>query len=290
MPVNRGLGRGLDSLIPTTIEAEFDPTARQDEAISRTQMLLISIIKADPEQPRRIIKSEQLNELAASIKKHGVLQPIVVRPDGSKYFIIAGERRWRAAALAGLKSIPAIIRSLSGQQKLEVALVENIQREDLTLLETATAIAKLNQQFNQSYKQISTELGKAESTVINIARLLQLPSPAKRALGSGAISEGHARQILALSTEKSKQELLDLIVRHGWSVRRAEQYVVERKKGGGSLNSIVKRSASTNEDTKLLQGKLKTKVYLHKLAKGGRLVIEYKNAQDYNRIIARLKD
>src|SRR5690606_34704824 len=131
-------------------------------------------------------------ELAASIKTHGVLQPIVVMPQGSGYVIVAGERRWRAAKQAGLKTIPAIIRSLNDQARLEVALIENIQREELSPLEMATALTKLNQQFNQSWETIAKRLGKGTSTVSNIGRLLGLPAPAKTALNKGQLSEGHA--------------------------------------------------------------------------------------------------
>ncbi|HEX9679582.1 MAG TPA: ParB/RepB/Spo0J family partition protein, partial [Candidatus Saccharimonadales bacterium] len=166
---NRGLGRGLDSLIPDQIDPNLDPTHKDDKAVSRTQDLFISDIKPNPEQPRRGMRTEELEELASSIKTHGILQPIVVVSQGSSYTIIAGERRWRAAKTAGLKTVPAIIRTLSDQAKLEIALIENIQRQELSPLELATALTKLNQQFNQSWDAIAKRLGKGASTVSNVA-------------------------------------------------------------------------------------------------------------------------
>jgi len=283
-----GLGRGLDSLIPDNIDPRLDPTSQHDQQISRTQELFISDIKPNPEQPRRGMRPEELNNLSASIKTHGVLQPIVVISRGSSYLIVAGERRWRAAKSAGLKTIPAIIRTLSDQARLEVALIENIQREDLSPLEMATAMVKLNQQFNQSLESIAKSLGKAYSTVFNITRLLGLPEPAKRALEQGKISEGHARQILALNSAKKQQELLDLIVRHGWTVRKAEQFVLAYKAGAKDKAAAARFTTSTTPATKNLSRRLKTKVSLQKLAKGGRLLIEYKDDSDLNRITGNL--
>ena len=285
------LGRGLDSLIPGNIDPRLDPTARQDAQVSRTQNLFISDIRPNPEQPRRGIDKNQLAELTDSVKTHGVLQPIVVISQGSQYLIVAGERRWRAAKAAGLKTIPAIIRSFDDQAQLEVSLIENIQREDLSPLEMATALAKLNQQFNQSWEQIGKQLGKDKSTVANIARLLELPAPAKRALEQGKITEGHARQIIALKgDDKRQQELLDLIVRHSWNVRRAEQFVLAVKSGAADKKSAVRSSLSTTEETKRLSKQLKTGVRLQKLAKGGRLMIDYKDDKDLKRITGRLLD
>lgn len=285
----RGLGRGLDSLIPDSIDPRLDPTSHDDAQVSRTQNLFISDIKPNPEQPRRGIRTEELKELSASIKTHGVLQPIVVISDGSGYLIVAGERRWRAAKDAGLKTIPAIIRTLNDQAQLEIALIENIQREDLSPLEMATALVKLNQQFNQSFEDIAKRLGKGHSTVFNIVRLLGLPEPAKRALEQGKITEGHARQILALKDDQKKQqELLDLIMRHGWNVRRAEQFVLAVKSGAANKSAAVRLTLSSTPATKSLSKQLKTKVSLQKLAKGGRLLIAYKNDKDLERITREL--
>ena len=171
-----------------------------------------------------------LAELAESLRQHGMIQPIVVAAKGSRYQIVAGERRWRAAQIAGLDKVPALVRTLSNQHKLEVALIENLQREDLNPLETATAYLKLNTQFNMTHEDIAKRAGgKAVSTITNTIRLLRLPDNAKKALVEGDISEGHARQILALDDETAQTKLLSMIMLNGWSVRKAEQFVVGYK-------------------------------------------------------------
>ena len=224
-----------------------------------------------------------------SIKQHGVLQPIVVAPDKEGYVIVAGERRWHASKMAGLKTIPAIVRTLDDQSRLEVALIENIQREDLSPLELATAYAKLNQEFNLTYKDISMRVGKGRSTVVNIVRLLSLPPPAKRALMKGKITEGHARQILALEGDpKRQQELLDLIIRYNWTVRRAEQFVVAYKEGASSTREAIRASQKETEETKRLSKVLGAKVRLWPMAKGGRLIIEYKSKEELKKIYEKL--
>lgn len=281
---NRGLGRGLDSLIPSIIDPIFDPTSEVDNQASRTQNLLITDIKPNPNQPRKTFNQDQLEELALSIKTHGLLQPVVVVRDSQGFTLIAGERRLKAAAHIGLKEIPAIIRTLDAQARLEVALIENIQREDLSPLEMATALVKLNQQFNQSYQDIASRLGKGSSTVVNIIRLLNLPSPAKTALANGKITEGHARQILALDNPKLQQQLLDLILRHNWTVRRAEQFVTAIKEGAKDQKEALKSTLSENPQTKQIAKQLKTPVRIQKMAKGGRLIIDYKSDKDLARI------
>jgi ParB family chromosome partitioning protein len=171
-----------------------------------------------------------------------------------------------------------------------VALIENIQREDLNPLEMATALVKLNQQFNQSFNEIAQRLGKADSTVGNIVRLINLPSPAKRALATNRISEGHARQILALKDSKKQQELLDLIIRYGWNVRRAEQFVTALKEGAADSKIASRATRSQTPETKKIGKKLKTKVVLHKMAKGGRIIIDYKSDKELKRITEIISD
>ena len=282
-----GLGRGFGSLIPDdVIQEEFDPTAAQDRALSSTQQLLIQDVTPNPEQPRKNFTPEALNNLSESIKEHGVIQPIVVVKHGDKYRIIAGERRWRAAQAAGLDKIPALVRELSDQAKLEIALIENIQREDLTPLEMATAYLKLQEQFNMTSGDIGKRVGKASSTVSNVKRLLKLPDPAKRALNELRISEQHARAILALDGEPQKQqELLDLILRHGWSATRAEQFVTAYKQGATTPTEAVKRTETVTAETKAVSKKLKAPVSVRRMAKGsGRIIIEFKDDKDYDRI------
>ncbi len=282
----RGLGRGFDTLIPTQLlDDEFDPTAQQDEQVSQLRHIKVLSIKPDPQQPRRHFDEAALGELAQSIKEHGILQPIVVIAKGDTYEIVAGERRWRAAQLAGIEKIPALVRTLTNQHRLEIALIENLQREDLNPLETATAYYKLQQQFNLTLDEIGKRVGgKAVSTISNILRLLGLPKEAKEALVSGAISEGHARQILAIKEPDVQLELLDLIVRGDWSVRKAEQFVVGYKEGQKSKDKAVAKVQTETVETQALGKRLGADVSVKNMAKGGRLVIRFRNQDDFERI------
>lgn len=281
----KGLGRGFDSLIPTDVLDEtFDPTAQSDEKISELRYLKHSDITPDPDQPRRHFDEAALAELAASIKEHGILQPlVVVSTKGGTFQIVAGERRWRASKLAGLDKIPAIVRTLSNQHKLELALIENLQRRDLNSLETATAYLKLHQQFNLTYEEIGHRIGgKAVSTISNILRLLQLPEAAKKALVEGDISEGHARQILALENEKEQQKLLDHIVAEGWSVRRAEQYVSSVKAGAPQKKPTAPQSESPF--VAHLKTRLNMPVRIRQTKRGGQLTIIFKDSAELERL------
>jgi len=280
-----GLGRGFDSLIPTDVLDEtFDPTAGKDEQISELRHVKYAEITPDPDQPRRHFDDEALEELAASIREHGIIQPLVVTPSKGGYQIVAGERRWRAAGLAGLEKVPVIVRTLTQQHKLELALIENLQRRDLNPLETATAYLKLHTQFNLTYEEIGARIGgKAVSTISNILRLLQLPESAKKELVTGTISEGHARQILALADHPEAQtELLELIVREGWSVRKAEQYVVGYKKGErvAKHSQALKHTQTETTFTKSLSQRLALPVKLKTTAKGGQIIISYKDESE----------
>lgn len=287
--LKKGLGRGFDSLIPTTlIEDEFDPTRKQDQAVSRLTEVPVTAVRPNPDQPRKEFLPAALEELAASIAEHGIVQPLIVVPEegtATKYLLIAGERRWRAAQLAGLENVPVVIRTLSNQQQLEIALIENLQREDLNPLETATAYLKLHEQFNLSYSAIGRQLGKAPSTISNLLRLLALPHDAKIALAESKIVEGHARQILAIKEPEIQKELLELIIRNDWSVRKAEQFVIGYKEGGekGKESAVAKTRAETPQ-TQRLGEHLGAKVAIRNMAKGGQLLITFKNDDDLERI------
>lgn len=280
-----GLGRGFESLIPSDMASEFDDSGE----VFRAKRLLIQDIIPNPDQPRKEFAQEAIDEMAESIKEHGILQPIIVIKTGDKYALIAGERRWRAAKVAGIDKIPAIIRTLTEQQKLEMALIENIQREDLTPLELAEALLNLNQQFNLAFEEIAKRVGKAEPTVHNTIRLLKLPEPAKRALMQKRISEGHARAILMLrDDEQRQQELLDLILKHGWTVRRAEQFAKAVKEGAFDVDDAKKMSNHQSPETEYISNYLGAPVKLQRLAKGGRIVIDYKDDNDLIRITHKL--
>jgi ParB family chromosome partitioning protein len=260
------------------------------DASERIQKLEITLVDPNPEQPRQHFDPEALKELADSIKQHGILQPLVVSPEGDRYRIIAGERRWRAAQIAKLKTVPAIVRTAKELEQLELAIIENVQRVDLSSLEQAVSIEKLHQQFSTPYETIAKRLGKAHSTVVNIVRLLQLPEAAKTALQKHDISDGHARQILALKKQPELQlELLKLIVANGWSVRQAERYVTAHKEGVAESAHKSQRVETETPATKALSKRLSTPVHIKRMAKGGRLEITFKDDDHLNALLDSIK-
>ncbi len=280
MSTKSGLGRGLDALIPK----EFDGSILENN--EKVQKIPITHIEPNPDQPRKHFDDEALNELATSVKNHGIVQPLVVTKNGDRYRIIAGERRWRAAGIAGLKEVPAIVRSMQLIEELEVAIIENVQRVDLSPLEQAQSIERLHDQFSLSYSEIAKKLGKAVPTIHNTVRLLQLPEDARVALYKNQISEGHARAILALKDDTHMQaELLDSILQFGWSVRQAEQYVtVSKKTEKNFIKSVKKHMATENEQTEKLAKFLNTPVSIKRTAKGGKLEVFFKNDEELERI------
>lgn len=280
----RGLGAGLSSLIPQSFDNSL--LLNEDERIQKVPR---EAIAPNADQPRRSFDQEALQELAVSIKTHGILQPIVVAPNGpGKYRIIAGERRWRAAKIANLTTVPVIVRTLKEQAELEIAIIENVQRVDLSPLEQAVSIERLHQQFGLAYDAIAKQLGKANSTVNNIVRLLQLPKAAQEALNTKMITEGHARAILALKDDAaSQQQLLQAIIKNGWSVREAERFVTAHK--AGHVTAAAKERVQTETpETIALGTRLQTTVSIKRTAKGGRLEISFKSDDELQRIISQL--
>ena len=284
MPNKKGLGKGFDALIPQN----FDTSLLAEES-ERIRKVKISDIVANPDQPRKHFDDTELAGLATSLKEFGVLQPLIVTENGEgSYLIIAGERRWRAADLAGIKVVPTIIRTSKELERLEMALVENMQRVDLSPLEQAVSIESMREQFSMDYEAIAQRLGKAKTTIQNTARMLQLSDAAKDALRRKAITEGHARAILALKEAELQTTLLDLIVKNGWSVRQAERYVVAHKRGAKNSASAQRKVATTTPQTERLGKVLKTTVTVRRMAKGGKLEIGFKNENDLRRLMARL--
>lgn len=279
------LGKGLEGLLPTNFDATLLLGSEE-----RIQDLFIKDIQPNADQPRKSFDQAGIEELAASIREHGVLQPIIVSPAAEgAYEIIAGERRWRAAAVAGLKTIPAIVREKAAVERLEIALIENVQRVDLSPLEQGQSIAYLHTQFNLSYQDIAKKLGKAVPTIHNLSRLLNLPDAAKEALKEKKIAEGHARAILALKGKPElQQRLLGLILAHAWSVRQAEQFVNAHKEGMAADQAVQKRTVKETAETKRLGKKIGTKVTIHHTAKGGRLEIYFKNDKDLTELYKKL--
>ena len=284
---NRGLGKGFDALLPR----DFDNTILVDPE-ERIQKVPVKAIQPNADQPRRHFDEAALDQLADSIKQFGILQPLVVKPVGTgEYQIVAGERRWRAAKKAGLATVPAIVRSTKVLEQLEIALVENVQRVDLSPLEQAVSIERLHQQFSLTYEAIAGRLGKAVSTINNIVRLLQLPEDAREALQQQKITEGHARQILALKNAPAKQrELLELIVRHDWSVRQAERFVTAFKASAPDVASEIVQDKIRSEtpETKKLSQKLGLPVTIRHTAHGGKLEIGFNNEEGLQDLLRRL--
>jgi ParB family chromosome partitioning protein len=286
----KGLGRGFDSLIPTDLfDDSFDPTKDDEESVSQLRVLKLSDISADPNQPRQHFDEKALAELTESVKRHGVLQPIVVTKKGDKYEIIAGERRYRASKAAGNETIPALVRSVDGQHRLELALIENLQRRDLNALETAIAYAKLRDQFNLNLESIGHAVGgKSVSAVSNTLRLLKLPKDVQVALGSGKLTEGQARPLID-ADDAIVTDLLPKIIDQKWSARLIEE-TVRRRKAEGSTNGTLKpkNEAATHEmDSKRMSARLHVPVKIAANAKGkGKIVLEFKDEKEF----ARLRD
>ncbi len=271
--MNKGLGKDFSALIPDDMLSEALAVGSSADTVDKIQL---SSLMPDPQQPRKHFDEVSLAELAASITEHGIVQPLIVAKNGGDYIIIAGERRYRAAQIANLAEVPAIVRSFGEQEKLEIALIENIQRQDLTILDLAAAYLKLHDQFGLTYDEVAKKVGKSSPAVHNIIRLLKLPLEAKKALHEGKIVEGHARQIVALKDEKVQLELLNLIITKKWTVRQAEQFVVGYKQTEQQhAPKLIDRTKTETPETKQLATRLKTPVIVKHMAKGGQLVIKF---------------
>ncbi|HET9174006.1 MAG TPA: ParB/RepB/Spo0J family partition protein [Candidatus Saccharimonadales bacterium] len=277
-----GLGRGFEALLPQDFNRELVL-----EPGEKVQKIALDKLHPNEYQPRVHFDETALEELASSIRHFGVVQPLVVSPDThDTYSIIAGERRWRASKIAGLSHVPVIVRSSKELEQLEIAILENVQRVDLSALEQAASIERLHREFGARYDDIAKRLGKAPSTVNNIVRLLQLPQAAMDALATNKISEGHARAILSLKEQPEIQHrLLELIVGQQWSVRQAERYVAAHKDGLDNEQTAHARVHTENPVTKALSKKIGTKVSVRRMAKGGRLEISFKTDDELTKII-----
>lgn len=290
MAKKSALGKGFAALLPS----DFDDNLLKG-ASDKIEHASISKLVPNRYQPRTEFDDKALEQLAESIKSYGVLQPLVVTADrdSSGYMIIAGERRWRASKLAGLDTVPVIVRTAEDLAQLEIALIENVQRVNLSPLEQAASIEYLHTQFGTTYEAIAKRLGKGTSTVMNIIRLLNLPAEATQALRDGKISEGHARAILALKkmpdAEAKQAKLLDNIVNKDWTVRQAEQFVTAAKGDTeqATTDTTVRRRMETPA-TKTLSKRLNTNVYIRRTAKGGKIEVDFKSDDELNTIMQAL--
>jgi len=260
----RGLGKGLEALIPIA---------------PGMQEVDVDSIVPNPRQPRRALDPEALQELAASIKEQGLLQPLVVTEIERGYQLLVGERRWRAARLAGLEMVPVVIRHATPQQMLELALVENLQREDLNPLEAAAAYQQLVEEFGLTQQQVADRVGKNRVTVTNTLRLLKLPDEVKAALLAEQISEGHARAILRLADERAQMQVLEAIIKRGLSVRQTEE-LVRRMLEPEAKPKAPDKSPELRALEDQFRQALGTKVSLNRGKKSGKLVIYFYSEEE----------
>jgi len=287
-----GLGRGLDALIPTSIIPTEIKTQAGAIAADRDE-IDVNNISANPKQPRTVFDEDQLTELALSIKEVGLLQPPVVRSIGNgKYQLIMGERRFRAAKLAGLKSIPVIIRQTADNQLLREALVENIHRSQLNPLEEGAAYQQLLNDFGYTHDELATKLSKSRPVITNTMRLLNLPPAVQRRVAAGVISAGHARALLSLTDEKEIENLANRIVAEGLTVRAVEEIVASggAKVKGGSVRSGKILAPKLKEIADELSDHLDTRVNVELGKQKGKIVIEFATIEDLERISKVIKN
>jgi len=278
MTKRRGLGKGLGALIPPASSARPLQTGIVEVAVDQ--------ISPNPHQPRQFINQEELRELAHSIAEHGLIQPLVVTQVGESYQLIAGERRWRASRLAGLATVPVVVKETTPQQMLELAIVENIQRADLNPLEEAQAYTQLMEEFGLTQEAVAERVGKSRTAVANTVRLLNLPTQIKEELAAGQLSEGHARALLSLKKERDQLYAAAAIVSKGLNVRQTEALV--RQMLAGEETPKPKRPSLTPHDKALLdrfQTKLGTKVELSRNeADEGKLTIHFYSREELQAI------
>jgi ParB family chromosome partitioning protein len=288
MNKRRGLGRGLEALIPSADYA--DELGVSGGRLRATLRLPIEEVRPNPEQPRRNFSPESLEELADSIRIHGIIQPLLVRETADGYELIAGERRLRAAEIAGLKEVPAILHSplSSAEERLELALVENLQRTDLNPIEEARALRRLRDEFGFTNDAIAERLGKDPTVIAHSLRLLALPEPAIAALINGTLTTGHGKAILGLRSAAEQLAILDRVIKEGWSVRQTEEWVRVHRTDGGTRQ----RRRVVDPDTQALEDEFRralgTKVVLTRLKNGGRLTIEFYSDEEFDSLRRKL--
>jgi ParB family chromosome partitioning protein len=301
----KSLGRGLDALLSSAagsaVARAGTPAVESGAAPADTALreVPLDLLQRGRYQPRVDMRDESLAELAESIKAQGVVQPIVVRPlashgDGeTRYEIVAGERRWRAAQLAGLHAIPAVVRDIPDESAVAVALIENIQRENLNPIEEARALSRLVEEFGLTHEDAATAVGRSRTTVTNLLRLLELPRAVRTFLESRELDMGHARALLGLPTPEMQFEIAERIVKHGWSVREAEAAVrrvagTSSAKGGGSVREAPSDPNVRRLETDLAET-LGAAVKIEHGPKGGRVVIRYHGLEELEGILAHIK-
>jgi ParB family chromosome partitioning protein len=278
--MSKRLGRGLDALIPSL-------NINEDEKVLE---IPLTQLRANPYQPRKTFNQDSINELAASIKEHGVIQPIIVRTVLKGYEIIAGERRFRASQACGAATIPAVVKKFSDQQAMEIALIENVQREDLNAIELAIAYQSLMTQFTLTQEELSVKVGKSRSHVANFLRLLQLPDEIKQHVSRGTLSMGHARAIAGVKNDKQKKELAEHAIQQQWSVRELEEAIKKQEEIGSkdtaTLNkSSLKKDPYINQLEETLRNQFRTTVKIKHQNNKGKIELMYYSKDDLERLL-----
>jgi ParB family chromosome partitioning protein len=280
------LGRGLSALIPVASPPPAPPEARAAETHKPSEVD-IDLLRPNPRQPRMQIDEPRLDELAQSIRSHGVIQPILVRRAENHFEIVAGERRWRAAQRAGLLKIPVVVREVTDDHLLEVALIENIQREDLNAIEEAQAYQRLSEEFRMSQEAIAAAVGKDRATIANYIRLLRLPVEVRNELASGVLSMGHARALLSLADDSAQRRVAREVVSRGLSVRETEA-LVRRE----STPAVPPPPRKIDPNTRAAEDRLKlalgTRVRIVRRGTAGRIEIDFGNEDELQRLYEQL--
>lgn len=280
MTKKRGLGRGLGALIPG------DPSAQEPESQSGVRQVAIESIQPNPHQPRSRMDPTQLEELAASIREHGLIQPLIVTQSPGGYTLVAGERRWRASKIAGLAEVPVVVKEATPQEMLELALIENIQRADLNAVEEAQAYRQLIDDFGLTQEEVADRVGKGRSTVANLVRILNLPAPVQQAVLDGELSGAHARELLRLPTPEMQINAMRQVVKLHLS-RRQTVTLVDNLLADEKPRAKPRRSSLSPEMQALqtqFEQRLGTRVNIEKGAKGGRVVIHYYSDEELQAI------
>ena len=289
MNKKHGLGKGLNALIPEEVGvSETNDEDRKNDI----EKIPINLIRSNENQPRKNFENESLMSLAKSIEEHGIIQPIVLKSDGDIYTIVAGERRWRAAKIAGLKEIPAVIVNVSDRNLLEISLIENIQREDLNPIEQAKAFERLINDFELTQEELANRIGRSRASITNCLRLLNLDDRVQEYLIEGVISEGHGRSLLGLEEKEEQYQVTQKIIDEDSNVRQTEKIVKNFKNDNISSKKIENKKIAANPYHKEIENKLEnifgTKVSISNKKNKGKIQIEYYSEEDLERIVEML--
>lgn len=285
-----GLGRGLGSLIPNKKSAQKVVREENRNLLAGADKntivdISVDLIEANPMQPRQVFDHEGLEELIESIKVHGIIQPLIVTKTAEGYQLIAGERRLRSAKVIGLNTVPCIIREAGEQEKLELAIIENLQRKNLNPIEKALAYEKLMDEFSMSQEEVGKKMGVSRSVVANTVRFIELPGEVQRALADEKITEGHAKVIAGLENEKKQLDFLKKIVQYNFTVRDAERESRKVKKQTNKISRAGAKSAEIEDKEDLLRKELGTKVNIKEVGGKGQIVIDFYSREELNSVI-----